>query len=155
MPRRCELDDCDNPYRARGMCNKHYLRWKNAGGRPDARPHLWTPEDDTVLLAAGITPWTERYVKGGRLAAVAAQMGRSEQACCDRLNRLMKQAGHEGGQWTDEGLWTPEEDDVIRVEMAKGIGNAIWITVGAMLGRTNRACAVRAYNLRKQERLAS
>ncbi len=153
MPRRCELDGCDNPYLARGMCNKHYLRWKTRGGKTRPRPALWSPEEDRLLLAAGLTPHTERWSGESRLRDVARELGRTETACCTRLNRLMKRAGHAGGQWTVEGLWTPEEDAVILEQAASGQPD--WIATGRLLGRTRAACAVRAYNLRKQERLAS
>ena len=110
----------------------------------------WTPEENAALLAAGLTPHTERWTGESRLRKVARRLGRTETASRSRLYRLMQKAGHEGGQWTTEGLWTEAEDHVIRGEMVKGIGNADWISVGARLGRTSRACAVRAYNLRKR-----
>ena len=155
MSRSCHLEDCNDPHLARGLCIRHYLQWKKAGGQTDPRPDPWTAEEDKALLAAGLTPHTERWTGESRLRHVAGRLGRTERACCDRLRRLMRRAGHEGGQWTTEGLWTEAEDDVIRGEMAKGIGNADWIATARVLGRTRAACAVRAYNLRKQDRLAS
>ena len=153
MPRSCQLEDCTDPYLARGLCNRHYLQWKNYIGRPDPKPPAWTPEEDHVLLAAGLTPHTERWSGESRLQDVARELGRSEVACRSRLNRLMKRAGHQGGQWTTEGLWTAEEDEVIRE--AATHDRPGWASVAADLGRTPGACVTRAYNLRKRDRLAS
>ena len=153
MPRSCELAGCNSAYLARGMCNRHYLRWRNAGGKTDPKPDPWTKDMDRELLAVGITPWTERYKPGGRLAKVAERLGVTEQAASDRLHRLKRKAGHTGGQWTTEGLWTEAEDGVIREAMSRDRPG--WAFVAADLGRTPAACAVRAYNLRKRERLAS
>ena len=152
--RTCSEAGCDGPHRARSYCNRHYLRWRNAGGQTNPRPPAWTADEDTQLLIAGLAPHTTRWRKGeGRLLKVARALGRTERACCDRRSRLMKRAGHAGGQWTVEGLWIEAEDDVIREEMAKGIGNADWIATGRLLGRTRSACATRACNLRKRDRL--
>lgn len=30
-PRTCEMQGCDDPFRARGFCARHYERWKNHG----------------------------------------------------------------------------------------------------------------------------
>lgn len=155
MPRRgCSIDGCADPYRARGMCNRHYRQWRKAGGQPNKRPPAWTDREDLVLLAAGLTPQHQRTVKGGgRLVAVAAELGRTEVACRSRLQRLMKRAGHDGGQWTPEGLWTPEEDQVIREAMRREKPG--WAQVAEDLGRrTPRACSQRARNLRLRDRLA-
>ena len=153
MPRRCELDGCDSPYLARGYCNKHYLQWKQHIGRPDPKPPAWTPEEDALLLATGLTPHTERWTGESRLREVARRLGRTGAACQSRLRRLMRRAGHEGGQWTTEGLWTEAEDEVIREAMERDRPG--WAFVASDLGRTAGACKVRAYNLRKQDRLAS
>lgn len=153
MPRSCSIDGCNSPRLVREMCNRHYLQWRKAGGRPDPRPPAWTDEEDQVLLAAGLTPHTERWSGESRLQKAARELGRSEAACRSRLNRLMKRAGHEGGQWTTEGLWTPEEDEVIREAMRHDWPG--WAFVAADLGRTRAACVTRACNLRKRDLLAT
>lgn len=46
----CEVEDCDNPHKARGMCNMHLLRWKAHGvttyfvpGTEDLPAEVWVP----------------------------------------------------------------------------------------------------------------
>lgn len=51
--------------------------------------------------------------------------------------------------------WTPEEDALLRVEMAKGLWKADWLPVSRRLGRSKQACRTRACLLRKRDRLAS
>ena len=111
----------------------------------------WTPDEDAALLAAGLTPLTERWSGESRLRSVARKLGRSEEACRSRLRRLMKRAGHEGGQWTTEGLWTLEEDEVIWEAMSRKRPG--WAQVAADLGRTRAACATRAYHLSRRDSL--
>ena len=61
----------------------------------------------------------------------------------------MRAAGHTpGNQWTTEGLWTPEEDDVIRYHI-RDRPRASWIEIAPMLGRTRGACATRATRLKR------
>ena len=106
--RRCSAEGCEKPHLARGFCNKHYLRWRTAGGQTTPRPPLWTPEEDVALLAIELTPHTERYQGRGAFAVIADRLGRTVQACTDRYRRLMRDGGHvPGQQWTEEGLWDP------------------------------------------------
>ena len=106
----------------------------------------WTDDMDRQLLAAGITPWTERYRPGGKVAEVADVLGVTESAARSRLRRLKQKAG-QSGHWTTVGLWTPAEDDVIRERMwLDGPG---WREVAESLGRTPGACVTRAVKLRK------
>lgn len=140
----CEVSGCESKYLARGMCSKHYQRAWRAARPPKFR--TWTPDMDSQLLAAGLAPWTERYQPGGKLAEVAEALGVTVPAARDRLARLKRKAGHTGGQWTTEGLWTEEEDAVIREAME--LDKPGWAFVAADLGRTKGVCTTRAYNLR-------
>lgn len=51
MPRHCSVLNCDNPARARGLCNKHYLRAWNDGTLdlvaplPKAAARFWAKVD--------------------------------------------------------------------------------------------------------------
>ena len=91
-------------------------------------------------MALELTPHTDRYRAGGAFAAIAQRLGRTEGACRDRYNRLMKAAGHDGGQWTEEGLWTPEEDAVIRSYMygdeSGRVPMGTWPAIAEELDRT-------------------
>lgn len=102
--------------------------------------------EDAVLLSAGLTPHTERFKPGGRLAQAAAKLGRTEGACRCRWMRIMRKSGHTG-HWTTEGLWTPAEDDVI-TEAGRS-DDPRWKAIAADLGRTEQACRTRWYNLRR------
>lgn len=148
----CGKPGCDAPHLARGFCNRHYLQWRNGGGQTGARPPLWTPEMDAALLGIELTPHTERYRGSGAFAAIAKRLGKTPQACVARYNRLMRQQGHNGGQWTEEGLWTAAEDRQIAriVEEHPGrVPMGTWPDVARVLGRTVGAVRLRAWKLRK------
>ena len=112
----------------------------------------WTPDMDAVLMAVKLTPHTERFAGGGgAFAELARRFGIAGGAVRDRYQRLVRAAGHQPGrQWTQEGLWTLEEDDVIRHHMHDDRPD--WRSVAAMLGRTKGACSTRAVKLRKAAR---
>ena len=151
--RRCSAEGCEKPHLARGFCNKHYLRWRTAGGQTTPRPPLWTPEEDVALLAIELTPHTERYQGRGAFAVIADRLGRTVQACTDRYRRLMRDGGHvPGQQWTEEGLWTPEEDAVIERVIRDHPERAPfgrWPDVAGVLGRTLGAVRLRAWKHRR------
>lgn len=106
-----------------------------------------------MLLACGLTPHTERHVGDGHLARAAKALGRSVIACTSRYSRLMRQRGHTGGQWTTVGLWTPEQDEVIRAHLRpERVPPGTWQHVAELLGRTPGAVSTRAVKLRKQLR---
>ena len=148
----CGESGCDAPCLARGFCNKHYLRWRNAGGQTKPRPPLWAPEEDVVLLAAGLTPHTERYAGRSRLREAAHRLGRTRTACVSRLSRLMCARGHvPGKQWTEAGLWTAPEDRLIARIVEKHperVPMGTWPDVARVLGRTVGAVQLRAWKLR-------
>ena len=67
------------------------------------------------------------------------------------------QIGPVGDQWTDGGLWTPDEDKVIRDQLAAPCERAplgTWPEVALHLGRTPGAVRHRASNLRQADREA-
>ncbi len=45
--RRCTIDGCDRPHKARGWCALHYLRWHRTGetSPADTRPYRLTDDD--------------------------------------------------------------------------------------------------------------
>lgn len=107
---------------------------------------------DAALLGAGLAAHTERWRGGGRLAAVARELGKSRTAAMSRLARLKRAQGRRPGQqWTSEGLWTAAEDAAIR-ECLKGAGrrvsNGVWRSLD-LPGRTVGAVATRACYLRR------
>ena len=119
------------------------------GQRRKLRSCDWTPEMDKKLLAAGLCPHTERYKWGsGRLRLVAEELGKTEKAAISRMKRLMQKHKHRPGLWTEEGLWSAAEDDVIRAAIRLGMPR--WDLVAELLGRTRGACNTRACNLRKR-----
>ena len=101
----------------------------------------WTPAEDAVLLAAKLTPHTERH-QGPHptesLQAVAARLGRSLSSCTSRRDRLERKAGQRGA-WTKVGLWTPAEDDLV-------------LAGGSPQGRTVGAMRTRRCNLNRKAR---
>ena len=152
MTAACSIEGCDRPVKSRGWCAAHYKRWREYGDplAPHKRAPVWTPEGDALLLGAGLTPHTERWRGDGRLAAVAAKTGRTEQACRSRLNRILRDRGHRGGQWTDEGLWSADEDDAMRAHLwQKPVPPGTWPAVAHDLGRTLGAVRTHAANLRR------
>lgn len=151
--RSCSVGGCGDPHRARGFCNRHYLQWRAAGGQTTPRPPLWTPEEDAVLLAAGLTPHTERYAGRSRIREIADALGRTPTACVSRWNRLMRARGHVRGQWTEEGLWTQAEDRLIaRIveEHPERVPMRTWPDIARVLGRTDGAVQLRAWKLRNR-----
>ena len=109
-----------------------------AGGR------LWTAVEDAAVLAAKLTPHTERF-KGPdpeqSLAAVAKRLGRTLIACRTRRYHLARKAG-ERGLWTSVGLWTPAEDEIV-------LGYPPLKPIAQTLGRTLAAVRTRRCNLRR------
>ena len=150
-PTPCSVEGCGNKSVTAGLCNAHYHR-KKKGQRvaPAVRKRNFSPYEDSRLLACGLTPWTKRHEgEESPLMRLAEELGRSYQACLDRLGKLQKRAPHQ--RWTEEGLWTEEEDEFIRShigfpETPKGT----WPLVSAYLGRTYQAVCQRASKLRKE-----
>ena len=150
----CEEDGCDARMLARGKCNKHYLRWRDAGGKTNPRGRLWTAEEDALLMACAITPWDERLAVagGGPMRELADQLGRTVTALRCRRERIEKKAGRRG-QWTRKGLWTAEEDERLRLLIPpRGepvSGDAIEDTA-IVIGRTYGATRLRLYRMRRR-----
>ena len=110
----------------------------------------WTPEEDALLMAIKLTPHTERFVGGGAFADIAARLGVTEIAARSRYDQLKRKAGHHGGQWTDDGLWTEYEDAVIRAQIVYPRAPAgTWDVIADRLGRTPGAVRTRACKLRR------
>ena len=111
----------------------------------------WKSDEDRELLSIKLCPHTERHAGDGSFARIAAKFGVTEQTTRDRYDRLARKAGHRGGQWTDEGLWTREEDEAIRSAMAghRRVPNGTWPEVADALGRTLAAVRTRACALRR------
>ena len=56
MLRACDLPGCDDPHNARGLCSRHYHRWKRRKGLPPGSPPGPPPE-----LVMGL-PLTDKNV---------------------------------------------------------------------------------------------
>lgn len=54
----CSIDGCENPFLARGWCNKHYIRWKNHGAPlapvKEQRVRKIQEGHDRVCLTCGV-----------------------------------------------------------------------------------------------------
>ena len=106
---------------------------------------------DRDLLNVRIQPWTERY-RGfpSCFLKVAEKYGRTITACNTRYDKLRV----ERGQWTDVGLWTTEEDDLILAQISlhgKPVENGTWADVSEILtNRTVAAICTRACNLKRR-----
>ena len=127
---------------------------EKAAAAPD-----WTEAEVAVLMAAKLTDHRKRYSgpdPDESLAAVAVKLGRSEVACRCKRRRVEHERGHRtGDQWTVEGLWTAEEDEIVRAHMApegERVDAWTWPAVGEAIGRTPHATRVRAHNLRCRDR---
>lgn len=116
-----------------------------------ARGRLWTAAEDEALLACEITPWTERHISGGgELAKLAKKLGRTFQACRNRLEKIRP------GNLTHEGLWSAAEDEYIRQHIGfPKTPRGTWPAVAEELGRTYGAVLVRACYLRREMEAAS
>ena len=150
----CSIPGCPDRHLARGLCNKHYLRWKAAGGQTKPRARLWTIEEDLQLLRAGLCPHTERHAGKSRIREIAAALGRTPSGASHRWGVLMKKLGHKAGkQWTKEGLWTEEEDrEIARIveEHPRRVPAGTWPDVAEHLGRTVGAVTTRASVIRQR-----
>lgn len=49
----CSVNNCNEPARARGWCNRHYLRWKNYG-HPEAKPRTASDGEPMAWLLAHV-----------------------------------------------------------------------------------------------------
>lgn len=146
MMKKCSAPGCDLKATTKGYCGKHYMRAKRGQPHDLVRMTPWTLAEDEQLLACEITPWTERYRRGeGSLAKVAKELGRTEQACRDRLHEIQGCVGLR----TDEGLWTSAEDEIIRQHIGNPTPPNTWPAVAEHLGRTVGAVRTRACTLRK------
>ena len=115
----------------------------------------WSAEEDRALLAVKLTPHTERFTGASALREIGRKLGRSRLACVTRYERLMRERGHVPGRlWTEEGLWTKVEDDLIRCHLraagAAAVQPGTWGAVAGQLGRTAAAVKTRACKLRRQ-----
>ena len=104
---------------------------------------------DRDLLAVRIQPHTERY-RGSPscFSEVAEKYGRTIRACITRYNKLRTKRG----QWTQEGLWTAAEDNLIlaQIPLYGRVEDGTWIEMSKILtARTVPAIRTRAYNLRR------
>ena len=96
------------------------------------------PVSDFVLRGMGFRDGSE----------VAKKYGRTIRACTTRYNKLRTKRG----QWTDVGLWTPEEDNLIlaQIPLYGRVADGTWVSVAEILtNRTLAAIRVRAWNLRR------
>ena len=111
-----------------------------AGGR------YWTAAEDAAILAAKLTPHTERFNGPDpkeSLTAVAARLGRTAIACSTRRDRLERRAGRRG-LWTTVGLWAPDDDEIVMSDRPLQ-------PVADKLGRTLAAVRTRRCNLRRAD----
>ena len=111
----------------------------------------WKPAMDRDLLAVRIQPHTERY-RGSPscFSEVAEKYGRTIKACSTRYYKLRTKRG----QWTQEGLWTAAEDNLILAQIplhGKPVENGTWADVSEILtNRTVPAIRTRACNLKRR-----
>ena len=107
----------------------------------------WTAAEDAAILAAKLTPHTERFNGPDpkeSLTDVAARLGRTVVACSTRRDRLERRAGRRG-LWTTEGLWTPAQDKI-------AMSDPPLEPIANKLGRTLAAVRTRRCNLRRRTR---
>ena len=109
----------------------------------------WTAKMDRELLSVRIQPHTERY-RGSPscFSEVAEKYGRTIRACTTRYYKLRTKRG----QWTQEGLWTAAEDNLILAQIPPygRVADGTWVSVAEILtNRTVAAIRVRAWNLRR------
>lgn len=112
-----------------------------------ASNRLWEPAEDRIILDA--------ISNGPRSMSWAAVADELRQA---GYTRTVGACRVRGTVWRRRyglvnGRWTAEQDTAIRAAMTRPEPD--WPAVAAQLGRTRTACATRAYNLRKQDLLAS
>ena len=110
----------------------------------------WTPEMDRDLMDVRVQAWHERkWGSPSCFLKVARKYGKSIAACSCRYYKLRKGNTH-------EGLWTPEEDDLILAEipLRQGrVADGTWIELSEILThRTVSAIRTRASNLRRGKR---
>lgn len=158
MLRKCSVNGCEKAAASRGWCAMHHKRVTRWGS-----PHIvhmepdWTEADIAILMAAKLTSHKRRFAgpdPDESFAAVAAKLGRTVSACTCKRRRVEYARGHRTGtQWTKEGLWTAEEDAIVRAHMApegERVDVWTWPAVAEAIGRTPAATRVRAYNLRRK-----
>ena len=101
-----EQDELIRPCRAR---RPRSPRWRANLGVPDRLCRIESGASGGAWRRCWLiklTPYTERYAGESTLAEVAARLGVTEIAAKSRYDRLRRKAGHQGSQWTDDGLWT-------------------------------------------------
>ena len=104
---------------------------------------------DRDLMAVRVQAWHERkWGSPSCFLEVAEKYCRTIAACSCRYYKLRKGSTH-------EGLWTPEEDDLILAEipLQGRVWPGKWIELSEILThRTVPAIRVRAYNLKRRLR---
>lgn len=85
----CTVEDCEGKRLARGMCAKHYQRWKKNGTTDGGRPPKMTPEERREAMKG----WKRRYREANREQVNAERQAHREQnlererARCREYNR--------------------------------------------------------------------
>ena len=100
-PRVCTVEGCEQRLRARGLCNKHYLRMWSRGTLDDPPPPKRVdPRNDGPL--ALLPDWDQPYGMNGYVrfhGRITRERGRADQLLCVDCGLGARDWSHEHGTW--------------------------------------------------------
>ncbi len=112
----CEIEGCGGVKTARGLCHKHYSRYRRNGfskvgiENPKTTRKDWTAEEDAALLACKAVPIHKHYEALSELDALAFTLGRSKASLLERLRTLDVDFL---GSAEEDGHWQEWEDEIL------------------------------------------